>query len=113
MYLAGVTGLDAERGVATLNGNVAAYVRLLRQFAAGHGSDVQYLRDELAAGRTDAARQRLHALKGAAGSLRAIHLQEAAAALELALHKAEAAEPATVAALFDTLQAEQLSLIHI
>ena len=109
-YLAGVAGLDAERGVATLNGNVAAYVRLLRQFAAGHGSDVQYLRDELAAGRTDAARQRLHALKGAAGSLRAIHLQEAAAALELALHKAEAAEPATVAALFDTLQAEQSAL---
>jgi PAS domain S-box-containing protein len=106
--LAAFDGLDTVRGLAALRGNAAAYVRLLRQFAAGHGTDAQHLRDELAAGRIDAARQRLHALKGAAGSLRAIHLQEAALALELALRNAAA--PAALAALLDTLQAEQGAL---
>ena len=107
-HLAAIPGLDAGRGLAALNGNVTAYVGLLRQFAAGHASDAQRLRDDLATGRIDAAKQRLHALKGAAGSLRAIHLHEAAVALELALR--EAAAPATLAALLDTLQAGQDAL---
>ena len=106
--LADFAGLDAARGLAALRGNAPAYIGLLRQFAAGHGMDAQHLRDDLAAGRTDSAKQRLHALKGAAGSLGAIRLQAAAVALELALRNAAA--PAALAALVDTLQAEQGAL---
>ena len=101
-------GLDTKRGLAALRGNVAAYVSLLRQFAANHGGDWQHLRDELAAGRIDAARQRLHALKGVAGTLGAIRLQAAAAALELALRGDDAAP--VLPALLDTLQTEQAAL---
>ena len=106
--LAEFDGLDTARGLAALRGDALAYVRLLRQFAACHGTDAQHLRGELAAGRIDAARQRLHALKGAAGTLGAIRLQTAAVALELALRNAAA--PAALAALLDTLQAEQCAL---
>jgi PAS domain S-box-containing protein len=106
--LADFDGLDTGRGLAALRGNALAYVGLLRQFAASHGGDAQRLRDELAAGRTDAARQCLHALKGVAATLGAIRLQAAAVALELGLRNAAA--PASLAALLDTLQAEQGAL---
>lgn len=106
--LAAFDGLDTVRGLAALRGKAQSYIGLLRQFAAGHGSDAQHQRGELAAGRIDAARQRLHALKGAAGSLGAMRIQEAALALELALRNAAA--PAALAALLDTLQAGQGAL---
>ncbi len=106
--LAEFAGLDTARGLAMLNGNTAAYVRLLQQFAAGHRAQPQQVRDDLAACRTDAARQRLHALKGAAASLGAVRLQAAAVALERALRNA--AVPAMVDPLLNTLQAEQAAL---
>ena len=100
-------GLDTARGLAALRGNAQAYVKLLRQFTDDHFGDAQYVRDELAAGRKDAALRRLHALKGVAGTLGAIRLQAAAAALELA---AREGAPRETPALLDTLQAEQSEL---
>ncbi|MCX7166906.1 MAG: PAS domain S-box protein [Rhodocyclales bacterium] len=105
------SGLDTKRGLAALRGNAVIYLRLLRQFAASHREDSQHLRDELAAGRLDEARQRLHALKGVAGTLGATGLQGAAAALELALHSAATAS--VLAALLDTLQTEQSALNEV
>jgi PAS domain S-box-containing protein len=78
-------GLDVERGLAVMRGNVIAYLRLLRQLASNHRDDVQTMRSEIAEGRIDAARQRAHGLKGAAGSLGATGIQAAAASLEQAL----------------------------
>jgi len=106
--LAEFAGLDTARGLAVLRGNAAAYLKLLRQFAASHCEDARRLREDLDAGRTDAARQRAHALKGAAGSLGATALQATAAALELALR--ESRLPQTLPALLDSLQAEQNAL---
>ncbi|MCX7168663.1 MAG: PAS domain S-box protein [Rhodocyclales bacterium] len=106
--LADFGGLDTERGLAALRGNTDAYVALLLQLAASHGEDAQHLRGELATGQFDAALQRAHALKGAAGSLGVTRLQAAAAAIERALR--DAAPIATLPALLDVLQAEQLAL---
>ncbi len=106
--LADFERLDTKRGLAALRGNAIAYVGLLRQFGAGHCEDAQHLRDDLAAGRIDAAKQRLHALKGAAGTLGVIRLQAAAVALEVALRGPVA--PATLDALLDALQGEQGAL---
>jgi len=83
--LAEFEGLAADRALAALRGNVAAYMGLLRQFAAGHRDDPQRLRDALAEGRVDAARQQAHALKGAAGSLGASRIEANADAIEQAL----------------------------
>ncbi|MCX7177471.1 MAG: ATP-binding protein, partial [Proteobacteria bacterium] len=101
-------GLDTGRGLAVLRGNAAAYLGLLRQFAGNHGGDTQKLRGELAEGQADAARQRLHALKGVAATLGATRLQAAAETLERALRSA--APAATLPALLDSLQTEQTAL---
>ncbi|MDO8788278.1 MAG: PAS domain S-box protein [Sulfuritalea sp.] len=106
--LAEFVGLDTKRGLAVLRGNAAAYLRLLRQFADRHGGDTRKLRDELAQDSVDAARQRLHALKGVAATLGASRLQAAAEALERALRSA--APAATWPALLDALQTEQSAL---
>ena len=95
-------GLDAARGLSVLSGDAPAYVRLLRQFIAGHDEESQHLRDRLAAGDSEAVRQRLHALKGVAGTVRATGIQAAAVALERALH--DGAPAASLPTLLDNLQ---------
>ena len=103
-----LAGLDTGQILATLSGNVPKYLRLLRQFATRHGGDAQRLRAELAAGSTEAVRQRLHALKGVAGTLGATTIQAGAVALEQALRGNAA--PAELLALVDALQASQSAL---
>ena len=100
-------GLDALRGLAALRGDVPAYVGLLRQFAANHEDDVRQLRDALATGGTDAARQRTHALKGVAGTLGAKGIHAAVLALEQAIRGNEAE---TFPGLLQRLQQEQHAL---
>ena len=105
--LAEFAGLDTARGLLALNGNVGAYVALLRQFADSHREDAQYLQSALAAGHVEAARQRTHALKGVAANLGATALQAAALALELALR---GQETASIPELVASLQREQAAL---
>jgi len=104
--LAEFAGLDTARGLRALRGKAVAYVALLRQFAANHRDDPQLLQDALAAGQAEAARQRLHALKGVAGTLGATALHAAALALEQALRGHETASiPGFVASLQTEMQA--------
>jgi len=103
--LAEFSGLDTARGLRALGGNSVAYVTLLRQFTATHRDDPQFLRGTLSAGQTETARQRLHALKGVAGSLGATALHTAALALEQALRGHETAlMPELVASLQTEMQ---------
>jgi CheY-like chemotaxis protein len=97
-------GLDIERGLSVMRGDVAAYTRLLRQIVANHHDDVQRMREEIADGRSEEAQQRAHGLKGAAGSLGATGLQKAAIALEHALRSDDSTE--SLEDLLDTLRAE-------
>ena len=108
LTLLGFAGLDTGRGLAALHGDTVAYVELLRQFTSGHHKDAQRLQDELAADKGDAARQRIHALKGVAGTLGATGLQAAAEAVEHALRTGGPA--ATLRPLLDALLAEQSAL---
>ena len=112
--LTGFDGLNTARGLVALRGDTAAYLALLRQFVARHGDDARYLRDELAAHQSDAARQRLHALKGVAATLGASTVQSAAEALEQALRRDDPDERAPAQlALLDTLQVELSALVVI
>jgi HPt (histidine-containing phosphotransfer) domain-containing protein len=86
---------------------VDAYVALLRQFADNHREDAQYLQSALAAGHTETAKQRTHALKGVAANLGATALQAAAVALESGLRNNETT---SLPALLATLQSEQSAL---
>lgn len=105
--LAEFAGLDTARGLLVMNGKVLAYVSLLQHFAASHRDDPGYLQEALAAGNSEAARQRLHALKGAAGSVGATDLHAAALTLEQALRGNESA---AIAELVTSLRSEMQAL---
>lgn len=107
-------GLDTARGLRVLNGNVGAYVGLLRQFSDSHREDTKHLQSALAAGQTEDARQLLHALKGVAANLGATALQAAALALELAMRDQETASiPECVASLQTEMQALDAVLAQV
>ncbi len=99
-------GLNTTRGLQAVGGKTVAYVALLRHFVANHREDPQLLQSALAAGQVQAARQRLHAIKGVAGSLGATALQAVAVAIEQALRDHETALiPELVVSLQRELQA--------
>ncbi|MBU0622345.1 MAG: PAS domain S-box protein [Gammaproteobacteria bacterium] len=83
--LAAIPGLDEEKGLKVLNGHVATYLRLLRQYAVDHGDDMARLRKHMAAGERDDARLLAHTLKGSSANLGAVGVRGLAAKLEEAI----------------------------
>jgi signal transduction histidine kinase/DNA-binding response OmpR family regulator len=82
--LSKLPGIDEQRGLANVGGNGALYRRMLGLFR-GHEADfAQRFRAARAAGDTEAALRAVHDLKGEAGTLGMLAVQEAAAALERA-----------------------------
>ncbi len=80
-----IPGLDTHQGLHVLNGQVAAYVRLLRRFAAVQAEDMPHLRESLSQGDRDRTRRLAHALKGSSGNLGVTSVQHLAAELETAI----------------------------
>jgi HPt (histidine-containing phosphotransfer) domain-containing protein len=83
--LAALPGLDAAHGLALLDGDIAAYLRLLRRYAHSHATDMTLLSERLTAGDREDARRLAHTLKGIAGNLGAFATQRLAAELEAAI----------------------------
>ncbi len=80
-------GLDIKQGLARLEGDWPAYLRLLHRFAACHADDPARLRLQMASGADDEALRLAHTLKGVAATLGATAVQTAAAALEAAIRR--------------------------
>ena len=105
-----VAGLDAERGLAMVLGNPAAYARVMGLFVDGHGHDAIELANALAAGDLAALMVRAHTLKGVAGNVGADAVSAAAGALQSAVHRR--ADRGTVDACCNALIAELTTLIE-
>ena len=87
-FLARIPGLDVTRGVAMLRGKTGKYLGLLHDFIERHADDMSKVADCLAKGDQPAARDLAHTLKGAAATLAADRLADAAKALEARLRGA-------------------------
>ncbi len=85
--LASQLGLDVQRGLAAVGDDRAAFLRMLQHWVSAHRQDAETLDRQLCAGLWMEARQMAHRLRGAAGTVGATGLQEAAAALEEALRE--------------------------
>lgn len=82
-------GIDEEEGLGRVMGNRKLYERLLCNFYQDQRTDWEELEDCLTRSDWKGARFLTHGLKGAAGSLGAIHLHKAAGAVETALRGEE------------------------
>jgi two-component system sensor histidine kinase/response regulator len=97
-----IAELDTNAGLKVLNGHVATYQRLLRQFATDHGDDMSRLRQQMSAGELNEARQLAHNLKGSSGNLGAFGVQGLAAKLEVAIK--DGRDAVTIERLAHTLE---------
>jgi HPt (histidine-containing phosphotransfer) domain-containing protein len=90
--LPSVDGLNSADGLRRVGGNNRLYVNLLRQFAGQQRHAIGQIRAALATNDVETAIRMAHTLKGVAGSLGAMGVQDAAAAVETLLRNDSAAE---------------------
>ncbi|MCK9388880.1 MAG: response regulator [Sulfuritalea sp.] len=102
--LATIPGLDAKRGLKTLNGHLTSYLRLLRRYALDHADDITRLRQRVSAGDREETRRLAHTLKGSSGNLGATAVQGLAAELEAAIK--EGRDAAIIEGLAGALESE-------
>lgn len=100
--LTDIPGLDIRQGLKVLNGHLAIYLRLLRQFEVDHGDDMIRLRKHMSAGERDKARLLAHTLKGSSANLGATGVQGLAAKLEEAIK--DGRDAVTIGRLANTLE---------
>ena len=77
-------GIDMNRGLAVSQGNKKLYHKLLRKFHASQKDFVDQFEKALESDDADAATRCAHTLKGVAGNIGAITIQEVAGQLEMA-----------------------------
>ncbi|MGH6867053.1 MAG: response regulator [Methyloceanibacter sp.] len=92
-----ILGIDARSGLARTGGNRKRYETLLRKFAEQQTGAVEAMQAALSAGDTPTPERVAHSLKGAAGTLGAATLSEAAARAETAIKTGHGADEAVVA----------------
>jgi len=80
-----IDGLDQVAGLRRVLGRRELYQSLLRKFADGQKDAVVRMRQALAADDWSGAERLAHTLKGVAGNIGAVHVQEHAGVLEKAL----------------------------
>ena len=83
--LKNICGLDRETGLRNMRGDITAYLKLLKQFDESHLEEIATLQEKLSDGSTDNVLPIAHNLKGAAGTLGLIDIQQSAAAIEKSL----------------------------
>ncbi|HRD48064.1 MAG: transporter substrate-binding domain-containing protein [Candidatus Competibacter sp.] len=97
-------GIDVEGCLDRLGGDVPLFRQLLAYFSSNYGRAAQSIRDLLSAGsRTDAIRL-AHTVKGAAGNLGIVGVQQAAAQVESALSGSENEGTELIDALHKAIQ---------
>ena len=102
--VAGVPGMDLERGQAVVLGSTGTYIELLGRLVSFHGEDMTRLADHLEAGECEAAGRLAHALKGTAATLGVDAVAASAGRLEL-LFAASPHRAPTGEAVHDDMQA--------
>jgi PAS domain S-box-containing protein len=112
--LATLPGVDVAAGLKVVRNQVERYVAMLGNLVDKHANVVATLRTCRATGDMEQARRVVHSLKGAAGTLGAVHLQTQAAELEAALRTGRPeAEIESLATAIEDTQAELTAAVRV
>ena len=105
--LQAVPGLDFERGLDVVRGDVRTYSRILALFADTHAKDIARLEGYRAAADLGPLKEVTHTLKGSAGSVGALRLADAAKQVHALILKEGSAEDIDAACRVLIAQLEQ------
>lgn len=89
-----IAGIDTKLGLKQVGGKSERYEALLRKFASRQAGAVTAISAAIAAGDAETAKRGAHSLKGAAATLGALALSEAASYAETALKSGVGVEEA-------------------
>jgi polar amino acid transport system substrate-binding protein len=98
-----IPGIDVTSALKRTGGNRKRYETLLRRFAQQQADAVEAVRKSLSSGDTATAERAAHSLKGAAGTLGAMAVSDAAAKAEAAIRTGQGIDP-TLLSLSDVLE---------
>ncbi len=87
MMQTNIPGIDQARGLASVRGNMVLYEKLLKKFYEQYHGATADLKQLINACAIDDAKRAVHSIKGVAGSLGALRLQEESHQLEMALDR--------------------------
>ncbi len=79
--------IDVESALLRLQGNRKLFIMLLQKFSQNYAGIANDIRNALSRADTELAQRLAHTLKGMAGNLSAVRLQESARVLEIAIEK--------------------------
>jgi two-component system sensor histidine kinase/response regulator len=85
--LSAIPGLDSNRGLMIVRGNIGKYHELLKMFSHFHTEDMRQIQAHLDCGDYQQAQALAHSLKGAAATLGATHITELVEQLDNALRQ--------------------------
>ncbi|MBF0098292.1 MAG: response regulator [Magnetococcales bacterium] len=103
--LPNLEGFAVARALARLGGNLALYSNLMHKFVAQHTEVIQHIQHAWQQQQRDEAMRHAHTLKGLAGNLGALALEEASLQLENHLKTAPLEQPLATDTLQTTLEA--------
>ncbi|HTH77914.1 MAG TPA: response regulator [Ramlibacter sp.] len=107
---AGITGLDAKRGLRICGGNAKLYRTILTRFLEANGSLIAQIHEAIANGDIAGAERLAHMLKGVAGNVGAREIQQLASDLERSLKTY--APPVTVQEQLNRLERPMAQLLE-
>jgi signal transduction histidine kinase/DNA-binding response OmpR family regulator/HPt (histidine-containing phosphotransfer) domain-containing protein len=107
-----IPGLDSSRAMVRIGQDGDLFCKMLGWFRDGHCANVTEIRAAIAAGDRSTAHRLAHSLKGAAGSIGATGLSDAAKKLEHALRPGSGPVSQTVLTEVEELMALQLTEIE-
>ncbi|MBF0337524.1 MAG: response regulator [Nitrospirae bacterium] len=87
-----IDGLDVTNGLRRVLGKPSSYLSLLKKFVAGQANAPEEINTALSEGRRNDAERIAHTVKGTAGNIGAMRVQERASKLEAAIKHNEPAE---------------------
>jgi two-component system sensor histidine kinase/response regulator len=93
-----IDGLDSAAGLRRTLNKRNLYENMLRKFVGGQAGAVTEIRDKLESGDAETAERIAHTLKGTAGTIGAVSIQEQAERIEQLIHQGSAAEMAELLA---------------
>jgi two-component system sensor histidine kinase/response regulator len=106
---AGISGLDAKRGLRICGGNATLYRTILARFLESNGSLIAQVHEAIANGDIAGAERLAHMLKGVAGNIGAREIQQLASDLERSLKTY--APPVTVQQQLNRLERPMAKLL--
>ena len=106
-----IPGFDYSAGLRSVRGKTERLITFLKRFGQEHGNDSEHIQNLLATGALEDAQRMAHTLKGIAGTIGLVRVQQSAQQLEMSLRHQDPEE--TVSRHLDTLEQQLVPLVDI